>query len=230
MSLLANTATQSTAKPSLLPLYQSPPCLQHSYAALNTATPAKVVVFAHAALFSPALSTLHQALQRGYLPNFMGLTTQALKKYPPQSVAMIKGHLNQTRKNQQLTTRTMILTPPTINAASNLTLDNDVPFPLSNPNNARSHHCFASVITPATGQIHSDQTRKFIVSSSTGNDYVLVVYDYDSNSILVEPMCNRTGPSILTAYTLIHTGLLLQECDHNSNVLTTSVGTRSKHS
>jgi hypothetical protein len=34
---------------------------------------------------------------------------------------------------------------------------------------------------PATaGQIHSDQTGKFIVASSAGNNYILVVYDYDS--------------------------------------------------
>jgi hypothetical protein len=138
----------------------------------------------------------------------MGLTAQTLNKYPPQSVAMVKGHLDQTRKNQQSTKRTTPPTPTPLTTESDIALNNDIPFPLSDPNNARSHHCFASVVTPATGQIHSDQTGKFIVASSTGNNYVLVVYDYDSNSILVEPMRNRTGPSILKAYTIIHTQLV----------------------
>ena len=208
LGLLANTASHSTSETTSAPISQSPPPVQHSYAALNSATPAELVAFAHASLFSPALSTLQQALQRGYLPNFMGLTAQALNKYPPQSVAMVKGHLDQTRKNQLSTRRTRPPTPTPLNAAADIALNTDIPFPLSDPNNARSHHCFASVVTPTTGQIHSDQTGKFIVASSTGNNYVLVVYDYDSNSILVEPMRNRTGPSILKAYTIIHTRLV----------------------
>ncbi|KAI2496640.1 hypothetical protein MHU86_17843 [Fragilaria crotonensis] len=77
---------------------EPPLLLQHSYAATHSATPAELVAFAHAALFSPALSTLTKALDRGYLPQCMGLTSQALRKHPPHSVATIKGHLDQTRK------------------------------------------------------------------------------------------------------------------------------------
>ena len=70
---------------------------------MQSATPADLVVFAHAALFSPALSTLKAALDRGYLLNFMGLTSKTLTKSPPHSVAMIKGHMDQARKNQKST-------------------------------------------------------------------------------------------------------------------------------
>jgi len=45
-------------------------------AAMDSATPAELVAFAHAALFSPALSTLAKALRRGHLPEFAGLTLQ----------------------------------------------------------------------------------------------------------------------------------------------------------
>ncbi|EEC51526.1 predicted protein [Phaeodactylum tricornutum CCAP 1055/1] len=51
-----------------------------------------------------------------------------------------------------------------------------------------------------TGKIFSDLTGRFVTSSSTGNAYMLVVYDYDSNFIHVEPMKNRTGTEILAAY------------------------------
>ena len=181
-----------------------PPLLHHSFAAVQSATPAELVAFAHATLFSPALSTLDTALRRGFLPQFMGLTAKSLRKYPPQSVAMVKGHLDQTRKNQRSTKKPLDLPVP----SDSVTDDTDEAFPTSDTTNTRSHHCYAAVFEPATGQIHSDQTGKFIVASSNGNNYILVVYDYDSNSILIEPMRSRTGPCILGAFKVIHARLL----------------------
>jgi len=51
-------------------------------AAVGSVSTADLVTFAHAALFSPALSTLAEALHRGLLPEFAGLTLDALRKYP----------------------------------------------------------------------------------------------------------------------------------------------------
>jgi hypothetical protein len=51
--------------------------------AIGATTPAQLFMFAHAALFSPALSTLNQALQAGFLLNFPGLSSKLLRKYPP---------------------------------------------------------------------------------------------------------------------------------------------------
>ena len=46
-------------------------------AAINhSAKPADLVAFAPAALFSPAISTLKQALLKGFLPDFPGLSTE----------------------------------------------------------------------------------------------------------------------------------------------------------
>jgi len=66
----------------------------HANTAVGSASTADLIAFAHAALFSPSLSTLAEALHRGHLPKFAGLTLDALQKYPPQSEAMIKGHLD----------------------------------------------------------------------------------------------------------------------------------------
>ena len=68
---------------------------------------------------------------------------------------------------------------------------------------ARTHLCFAATMQP-TGQIYSDQTGKFVATSDTGNQYIMVVYDYNSNAILVEPMKNRTAKTILTAFQVLH--------------------------
>ena len=136
-----------------------------------------------------------------------------LKKYPPHSVTMIKGHLDQERKNQQSTKS--VPASPGLNQAAAKTQPTDdtedtANFPTSDPGNARTHLCYAAVVDPSevSGQIHSDQTGKFVVASSAGNNYVLVVYDYDSNAILVEPMRSRTGPCILAAYQTVHARLV----------------------
>lgn len=72
LSLVAPTPTTSV-----------PDFLHQSYAAVQSATPAELVAFAHATLLSPALSTLKYALDLGFLPNFIGLTAKSLLKHPP---------------------------------------------------------------------------------------------------------------------------------------------------
>ena len=92
-------STTGTAMPTSPPSYPT-----HSAAtAIGTHKAADLVAFAHATLFSPALSTLEKALSNGFLTNFPGLTFNMLHKHPPQSIATIKGHLDQTRQNQRST-------------------------------------------------------------------------------------------------------------------------------
>jgi hypothetical protein len=63
--------------------------------AIGAPKAAELVVYSHATLFSPAISTLEQALKRGYIRNFPGLTAKTLQRHPPRSVATAKGHLDQ---------------------------------------------------------------------------------------------------------------------------------------
>jgi len=167
----------------------TPTAHAHANAAVGSASPANLVAFAHAALFSPALSTLAEALHRGHIPKFAGLTLDALRKYPPQSEAMIKGHLDQTRMNLRSTK------PPSKTTSSSPPHDTDA-FPPALEHGDRTHFCYATMIAP-TGQTHMDLTGKFISPSSAGNNYILIVYDYDSNGILAIPLPNWHAESIL---------------------------------
>jgi len=54
------------------------------------------------------------------------------------------------------------------------------------------------------GTVYSDLTGKFIVQSSQGNNYILIVYDGDSNYIFAEPLPSRTALQITKAYNKIH--------------------------
>jgi hypothetical protein len=74
------------------------------------------------------------------------------------------------------------------------------------PSAVQTHWVFMKPIE-ITGQIYSNQTGRFPVTSSRGSKYVMIVYDYDSNAILAEPLASRNESDLLRAYTKLHTYL-----------------------
>ena len=137
--LLLGTRTPTTGLWHLNIAAADPPIHHQSFSTVASATPADLVAFAHAALFSPALSTLKRALDLGFQPHFMGLTAKSLATHPPTSVAMIKGHMDQARKNQHSTKKPspVLPDPPPDDA-----------FPFSDTSNVHTHHCFAALVEP----------------------------------------------------------------------------------
>jgi hypothetical protein len=189
-----------------LPLPSTPQALS-----LMQGTPAQLVAFTHAALFSPAPSTLLHALQRNFLPTLPGISPKLLSKYPPNSLATAKGHLDQTRKNVRSTQpKPTSPSSPNLAATASLppTLDDALTdsFPPAAPPGLPTDHCFAAVMEP-TGQIFTDQTGRFILPSSQGYNQLLILYCYDANYIHAEPMKSKTAAAILKAYQSAYTTL-----------------------
>jgi hypothetical protein len=102
---------------------------------------------------------------------------------------MDKGHLDQQRKNQRSTKTKITVSEPTASELANIQLD-----------------LYATVTEP-TGQIYTDQTGRFITPSSTGKNYLIVLYDYDSNHIFALPIKNRKATTILEGYKTLHARL-----------------------
>ena len=69
------------------------------------------------------------------------------------------------------------------------------------PNNQPTHNVFANI--EETGKVYTNQTGQFPLSSIAGNQYILVIYYYDSNAIMTEVMKTRQGPKLLKAYAKI---------------------------
>ena len=69
----------------------------------------------------------------------------------------------------------------------------------------KSGECYC-IITPIaeTGKTFSDQTGHFPITSSKGNKYIMIMYDYDSNNILGEVIKSRTGDELLRAFKVMH--------------------------
>jgi hypothetical protein len=67
------------------------------------------------------------------------------------------------------------------------------------PPSACTRHLYADCHAN-TGMIFTDPTGRFLAPSTSGNQYILVVYEYDGNFIHAKPMVDRKGPSIIAAY------------------------------
>lgn len=165
---------------------------------------AQLVAFAHASFFSPSLTTFQTALDKGYITDIPGLTTKSLRKHPPHSVATVKGHLDQVRKNLRSTTPKPIEEPVLFDITTNneTIIDSDI-----SPEHIteRTHACYATCIQkPNTGTSYSDQTGRFPVTSSLGNTQLFVLYDYDSNSIHAVPMATKKATEILHSFKKVY--------------------------
>ena len=164
-----------------LPLH--PTNTQHQANTLFTPqTQQKMVQWLHAAAFSPSTSTFIDAIQRNFFATWPGLTSDVVWRYLPQSDATVKGHLDQQRQRKRKQP-VSDETPPT-------------------GIGTRSHTIYSAIVDPSapTGRTYSDLTGRFPVQSNRGANYILVVYEYDSNAILVRPLRNRSAPEIKNAF------------------------------
>jgi hypothetical protein len=160
-----------------------------------------LATFLHACAFSPVPSTFLRAIKQGHFSLWPGLTASLVNKHLPKSLATSKGHLKTQQKNVQSTK---------IN--TNLPIAASLDCSPSQEANNTSTHCVFSTIVRATDlrkKSYSDQTGKFPTQSSRGHNYVMVLYDYDSNSIQTRPLKTRQAAEITKAWTEMHSQLNL---------------------
>jgi hypothetical protein len=185
----------------------------HSQTSLNTnhqinaiirkdQTKQDLATYLHASAGFPSISTFTKAIKNGNFLTWPGIDTLSFTKHLPKSIPTTKGHLDQERKNLQSTT-------PTIQIKTEE--DNDNYFPTPESPNKKSYQASAKLIefnTKNTG--YGDLTGRFPHKSSRGNQYLLIIYDYDSNAILAEPLKNKTAGEITKAWMHIHNKLQTQ--------------------
>jgi hypothetical protein len=173
-----------------------------------------IVKYLHQACGSPVKSTWLKAIEAGYFTTWPGLTTDLVKKHLPKSLASAKGHLRQERQGLRSTQTTT--KPSSVNSTIKPVMTTD------KETTVRTNWVYMQPIE-VTGQIYSDQTGRFPQTSSRGNKYIMIVYDYDSNAILAEPITSRTENELVRAYTKLHTTLtdrglkpILQKLDNEA--------------
>jgi hypothetical protein len=172
---------------------QQQPQANASYSAPLKAT---ALQHLHASLFSPATQTWVKAIANNHFTTWPSFTVQEVSKYLPKSTATTMGHLDQQRKNLRSTKR-----KPKVATMEDTDGIND-----SNPaSETATHTGYANLVEVSDPSLksYSDLTGRFPVHSSQGNLYVLVVYLYDANAILVQPLKNRSEGEQIKAYETI---------------------------
>ena len=79
--------------------------------------------------------------------------------------------------------------------------------------------CFAALTDKYANTVYLDLTGKFPYMSLDGNQAILVVYDYTTNAILVEPVKNFESSTICAAYEKVFTYLESKGFKPQFNVL-----------
>jgi hypothetical protein len=145
-----------------------------------------LVHYVHKALLSPTKSALLQAVKKGHLVTWPGLTEHAINKHLKLMLATGMGHMNQRCPNIRSTSKAQVADVPATDAIKG----------------TKTHLVYAVLVDQ--GQLYTDLTGKFPVRSSKGNFYFMVCYVYECNYVKVIPMKSRSASEWVNAYDHIH--------------------------
>ena len=149
-------------------------------------TKSELAQYLHACAFSPALSTFQKSIRKGHFITWPGITNINFEKTLVATTPSAKGHLDQERQNLQSTKTTI----QQFDEDQNPT-----------PTSIKTNECM-SLILPFNAKTtsYTDLTGRFPYKSTSGNEYLYVMYDYDSNAIMALPIKNRQAKTLTTAW------------------------------
>jgi hypothetical protein len=134
-------------------------------------------------MFQSCQINLDHGYKNGNFSSWPGLTEHAVEKHLSKSAATTKGHFNQQRQNARATR---------IKSTKITNQETDMDHGINTQ--------FLYAATIDAGQIYTDQTGRFPVVSRKGNKYIMILYDYDSNAILAQPIKYRTATELVKAF------------------------------
>ena len=147
-----------------------------------------LIQFYQGCLFSPTKRTLLDAIRSNNFITWPGLTLKNVQKYFKETVASAKGHLDQERKNLQ---STKPLAEQNCNEDTKPTMESG----------QKTYNVLCNLQAfEARNTGYSDLTGRFPFASTRGNEYVLIMYDYNSNAILAHPVKNRQAAELKSAF------------------------------
>ena len=149
--------------------------------------------FLHATCGFPVVSTFRTSISNGNFIGFPGIDSVSLKKHLPPSIPTAKGHLKQERQGLKSTKPVPIKSE----------FANECSFPSAIAEKTYERYACLSTIDKSN-TAYGDLTGRYPIQSSRGNEYVLIIYDYDGNAILQAPLKNRQAATIKEAWMNLH--------------------------
>ena len=143
----------------------------------NTKNIAETINMHHLALGSPTKATFLQAIEKGWLTGFPSLTVENAKQFCTKKAQTILGHQKLIRKNIQ-STRISVPKDPT---------------PRTN-----CHRIGISAVSDKDlrNLVCMDQLGRYPITSPRGNQYAMIMYDYNSAYINAIPMSHGNQLSL----------------------------------
>eukprot|EP00804_Cyclotella_cryptica_P013267 CCRYP_007042-RA/>CCRYP_007042-RA protein AED:0.32 eAED:0.32 QI:0/0/0/1/0/0.33/3/0/993 len=154
----------------------------------------QLIYFHHATMGYPVISTWCKAIDKGYFRGWNGLTSDRVRKFIRPSTASEQGHMDQCRAYLRSTKQS----PNT----SSTPTDHMIEQPQA-PNNNKTNMVYMSTIE-VDGQLFTDQTGRFPVTSNRGNNYIVIFYAVDPNFIKSYPIKSRHRSELLKAHAEVH--------------------------
>ena len=152
----------------------------------------ELAIYLHAAAGYPPIVTFCKAIDNGYYATWPGLTSELIRKHLPKSVSTIMGRQKRMRQGIRSTSK-QEEPPPAIE---------DLPLEPPRTNIDRTHQVGAIVLNfeDLKGTICTDLPGRFPFHSSRGMNYIFILYDFDSNAILAEPIKSRNASHLVDGY------------------------------
>jgi hypothetical protein len=156
----------------------------------NLSSIAQTIKYLHAAAGYPVEDTWIKTINAGNYTTWPGITTTAVQKHFPDSDETQKGHMK--RQQQGVISTKALETIPEDRAME----DNNSPTP---PKPKKMKEVYVKIYS-ATETMYNDQPGQFPATSSSRNQYIMVLVEVDGNYIDTEPMKNRSAGSMIKAY------------------------------
>ena len=173
-------------------------------------TKQELAQYSSATCFVPVLSTLLRAIRKKHTTKWSGLTVNLINKHLPKSMHTAKVHLDQEAKKLQSTKTNQ----------EAIEEQEDVKLPQDH-NNIKLNDILCTILDfkELESKIYSDQTGRFPVNPTQGNQYNIILYHYDTNTINAVSIKNRRTKCITNVWQLVFNILKTQDEAPNLHVL-----------
>jgi len=186
----------------------------------------QTVKYLHAAAGFPTKQVWLDAINRGTYASWPGLTAKSVRKhFPTESDETIQGHskgIRQGIRSTQLpsatpnTPKTDQHNPPVQEPQTDETERDSIMIQIHSIQDIRAQ------------AVYTDQTGRFPIQSSRGNNYIMFCYDTQSNGILMEPMKSRKEGDMIKAYRSIMKRLKAAGINPNLQILDNEASAKYK--
>jgi hypothetical protein len=184
------------------------PVLYFAHSAYTQDTAQDLAMYLHACTGYPVLTTWTRAISNGNYRSWPNLSAATgpkwIRRHQPKSIETTMGHMKAICSGARSTKNTK--SKPSIEVED--VVDNneepDLKPPRSHIEIAKNHQVACRVVeiqhSNVKGLVSSDLPCQFPFISNKGNDYVLVMYDYDTNSIIGKPIKSQDADQLVFGY------------------------------